>query len=180
MPRPRYSSPWASGTCCDLRARWCPQWQQAGRRSWRRRRGEEEEVWVAPLLKSRGPHLAGGEKTKLFSSWLFVFPSRLPWYDRQIFNRHFLSRFPYRGSGQEITLHERTVADTHPGITEWILGASRCARATATGRGIQTDSRHASLPLLCHRLDPHESLSKWLKTILVLHEFFVRDAHETL
>ena len=60
------SSRWASGTCCDLRVRWCPQSQRACRGRRTRRRREEErrgrgEGGVAPLLKSRDPHLAVGE-----------------------------------------------------------------------------------------------------------------------
>ena len=37
-------------------------------------KGEEEETGVAPLSKSRDPHLAGGESRSLFSPWNFAAP----------------------------------------------------------------------------------------------------------
>jgi len=57
-------------TSCELRAHWCPQSPRAGRG--RRCRDEEEgrksqlEEGVAPLSKTREPHLAGGEQ----STWI--------------------------------------------------------------------------------------------------------------
>jgi hypothetical protein len=64
MPR---SSLWVSGrdyftwagTCCEVRARWCPQWRPAGIRTRTAREGG-----TAPLLPSRDPHLAGAEQTE--------------------------------------------------------------------------------------------------------------------
>ena len=51
--------------------------------SWRRSRREEEarrRGWeVAPLLKSRGPHLAGGEKQNYYFEWSSPWPS-WQWY----------------------------------------------------------------------------------------------------
>ena len=70
VPRLNLSFGWESGTCCELRAHWCPQSPRAGRG---RRCGDEEEgrksqleEGVAPLSKTREPHLAGGEQ----STWI--------------------------------------------------------------------------------------------------------------
>ena len=76
LPTLPWGSPWPS----VIQVRWSPQWRQAGRRRGycsrrkrkRRTRGvrkwEIEEVrkeWGTPFLKSRGLHLAGGEKTAI-------------------------------------------------------------------------------------------------------------------